>query len=65
MAYMLKTVVQETKLKEDTVFVRIFDGKASGMYGGSGGGGTQFDLMGQYIGEFNEIGNLTDWSLMK
>ena len=111
--YTEKTVVQEIILKEDTTFVRVYDGEVSGMYGGwvmnaddirgltptqiqdkfvlpatpkyvaevkinagntirmgeanpifgSGGGGTQFDLMGQYIGEFNEIGNLEDWSM--
>lgn len=37
-------------------------GEANPIFG-SGGGGTQFDLMRQYIGEFNEIGNLADWSL--
>jgi hypothetical protein len=29
------------------------------------GGGIQFDLKGQYIGEFKEIGKLQDWSLEK
>ncbi|MGC6175852.1 hypothetical protein [Lacrimispora sp. 38-1] len=53
--------VAEVKLKAgDTIRM----GEANPIFG-SGGGGTQFDLMGQYIGEFNEIGNLTDWSLMK
>ena len=111
--YTEKTVVQEITLKEDTTFVRVYDGENSGLYGGwvmkaedikgltpaqiqdkfalpttpqyvaevklnagdtlrmgeanpifgSDGGGTQFDLIGQYIGEFNEIGNLTDWSI--
>ena len=111
--YTEKTVVQEIKLKEDTIFVRVYDGENSGLYGGwvmkvedikgltpaqiqdkfalpttpkyiaevklnagdtlrmgeanpifgFDGGGTQFDLMGQYMGEFNEIGNLTDWSI--
>ena len=37
-------------------------GEANPIFGSSGGG-TQFDLMGQYIGEFTEIGNLADWSL--
>lgn len=37
-------------------------GEANPIFG-SNGGGIQFDLKGQYIGEFNESGNLTDWSL--
>jgi hypothetical protein len=32
---------------------------------GFDGGGIQFDLKGQFIGEFKEIGNLEDWSLGK
>lgn len=29
---------------------------------GSNGGGIQFDLKGQYIGEFKEAGKIIDWS---
>ena len=32
---------------------------------GFNGGGIQFDLKGQYIGEFKEIGSLVDWSMGK
>ncbi|MFC6335084.1 hypothetical protein ACFP56_20830 [Paenibacillus septentrionalis] len=39
-------------------------GEANPIFGASGGG-TQFDLMGQYIGEFKEIVNLTDWSIAR
>ncbi len=110
--YAENTIIQVITLKEDIVFVRVYDGEISGMYGGwvmnandikgltaaqvqdkyalpaipkyiaevklkagdtismgqaapifgANGGGTQFDLMGQYIGEFNEIGNFEDWS---
>ncbi|MEB3751169.1 hypothetical protein [Geobacillus icigianus] len=113
--YAENTVVQEIKLKEDTIFVRVYDGENSKMYGGwvmraedikgltplkiqdkyalpatpkyiaevklkagdtirmgeansifgFSGGGIQFDLMGQYIGEFKGIGNLIEWSLKK
>lgn len=111
--YTPKTVVQDIKLNEDTVFVRVYDNDVSGLKGGwvmrpedirgltpsqiqekfalpatpkyigevkigAGnnlrmgevnpnygfkGGGIQFDLKGQYIGEFKEIGDLIDWSL--
>jgi hypothetical protein len=40
----------------------LTEGGANPIFGSSGRG-TQFDLKGQYIGEFNEIGNLIDWSL--
>ena len=37
-------------------------GEANPIFGFNGKG-TQFDLMGQYMGEFKELGNLIDWSL--
>ena len=51
--------VAEVKLNAGST-IRM--GEANPIFGAEGGG-TQFDLMGQYIGEFNEIGNLVDWSL--
>ena len=113
--YTLKTVVQDIRLNEDTVFVRVYDNDVSSLKGGwvmkpedikgltplqiqdkfalpstpkyigevkirAGnnlrmgkvnpnygfqGGGIQFDLKGQYIGEFKEIGDLVDWGLEK
>ena len=113
--YTPKTVVQDTTLDCDTIFVRVYDGNISGLRGGwvmcaedikgltpeqiqqkfalpstpkyigevklkagsnirmgevnpnygFNGGGIQFDLKGQYIGEFKEIGSLVDWSMGK
>jgi len=53
--------VGEVKLKAGNS-VRM--GEVNPNYGYKGGG-TQFDLKGQYIGKFKEIGNLKDWSVGK
>ena len=50
--------IGEVRLKAgDTIRM----GKVNSNYGFDGGG-IQFDLKGQYIGEFREIGELKDWS---
>ena len=50
--------IGEVKLKAGDV-IRV--GEVNRNYGFNGGG-MQFDLKGQYIGEFSEIGDLIDWS---
>ena len=53
--------VGEVHLKNETT-IRM--GEVNPNYGFKGGG-IQFDLKGQRVGEFKEIGNLEDWSLGK
>ena len=53
--------IGEVKLKAGS---NIRMGEVNPNYGFNGGG-IQFDLKGQYIGEFNEIGSLVDWSMGK
>ena len=51
--------IGEVKLKAGS---NIRMGEVNPNYGFNGGG-IQFDLKGQYIGEFKEIGSLVDWSM--
>ena len=53
--------IGEVKLKAGS---NIRTGEVNPNYGFNGGG-IQFDLKGQYIGEFKEIGSLVDWSMGK
>ena len=53
--------IGEVKLKAGS---NIRMGEVNPNYGFNGGG-IQFDLKGQYIGEFKEIGSLVDWSMGK
>ena len=53
--------IGEVKLKAGS---NIRMGEVNPNYGFNGGG-IQFDLKGQYIGEFKEIGSLVDWSIKK
>ena len=53
--------IGEVKLKAGS---NIRMGEVNPNYG-CNGGGIQFDLKGQYIGEFKEIGSLVDWSMGK
>ena len=53
--------IGEVKLKAG---INIRMGEVNPNYGFNGGG-IQFDLKGQYIGEFKEIGSLVDWSMGK
>ena len=53
--------IREVKLKAGS---NIRMGEVNPNYGFNGGG-IQFDLKGQYIGEFKEIGSLVDWSMGK
>ena len=53
--------IGEVKLKAGS---NIRMGEVNPNYGYNGGG-IQFDLKGQYIGEFKEIGSLVDWSMGK
>ena len=53
--------IGEVKLKAGS---SIRMGEVNPNYGFNGGG-IQFDLKGQYIGEFKEIGSLVDWSMGK
>ncbi|WP_306769672.1 T7SS effector LXG polymorphic toxin [Agathobacter rectalis] len=53
--------IGEVKLKAGS---NIRMGEVNHNYGFNGGG-IQFDLKGQYIGEFKEIGSLVDWSMGK
>ena len=53
--------IGEVKLKAGS---NIRMGEVNPKYGFNGGG-IQFDLKGQYIGEFKEIGSLVDWSMGK
>ncbi|MEG1848069.1 MAG: hypothetical protein RR238_06315 [Lachnospiraceae bacterium] len=53
--------IGEVKLDAGTT---IKMGEVNSNYGYNGGG-IQFDLKGQYVGEFYEIGNLSDWSIGK
>ena len=53
--------IGEVKLKAGS---NIRMGEVNPNYGFNGGG-IQFDLKGQYVGEFKEIGSLVDWSMGK